>query len=499
MKIFTKDQIKEADRYTIENEPVSSIDLMERASEAIAGWINKHIDTRIPLLFIVGKGNNGGDGLAVARILRGKGYDCSVYPVYGKDFMSEECRINFERLPSDILLTDSLTDLDRHTIIIDALLGTGVSGRVKEPAASLIPQINGLENKVIAIDLPSGMSTEPPTQHGLHKEIEKWQIVKADITLTLEFPKLAMMLPETGEYAGNVIILPFGLSKQYIDATETRYQYIDKILIDSLKKERLKFGYKNVYGHALLICGSTGMIGAAILATGAALRSGCGLVSVHVPFNERTALHTKFPSAILSFDKSGNFSEMPKDLSKYNAIGTGCGLGTHPDTMKVFEILLKSSEIPLVIDADALNLLAMNSRLLRYIPENSVLTPHLGELKRLTGEWDCEESKLRKIMNLSSETKSIIAVKGAHTAVCLPDGKVYFNSTGNSGMAKGGSGDVLTGLITGLLARGYNSFEASVLGVYFHGIAGDKACEKYGRESMNSLDLLEFLKIYCDN
>jgi NAD(P)H-hydrate epimerase len=496
MKIFTKEQIKEADRYTIENEPVTSIDLMERASEAIAGWISKHFDNRTSFLFVVGKGNNGGDGLCVARILRRKGYDCRVYTVYGKDFMSEECRVNLERLPSDISFTDSFSNIDERTVIIDAILGSGVYGNVKEPVANVISQINETGNKVISIDLPSGMSTETFSQPCRRSETEARLTVKADITLTLEFPKLAMMLPETGEYAGTIVVLPIGLSKQYIDNTETPYNYIDNILIDSLEKKRLKFGYKNIYGHALLICGSKNMIGAAILATGAALRSGCGLVSVHLPYSERTALQTKFPSAILSFDKSDNFSEIPNDISKYSAVGTGCGLGTSSETMNAFESLLKSSNRPMVIDADALNLLAMNGRLLKYIPENSILTPHLGELKRLIGEWDSEESKRRKILNLSSEIKSVITVKGAHTAVYLPDGRVYFNSTGNPGMAKGGSGDVLTGLITGLLARGYSSVEASIMGVYFHGLAGDNACEKYGAESMNSLDLLEFLKIH---
>ncbi|MDR1593752.1 MAG: NAD(P)H-hydrate dehydratase [Prevotellaceae bacterium] len=487
MKIFTNEQIKEADRYTVENEPVASIDLMERASDAIAGWISENIDKQIPLLFIVGKGNNGGDGLAVARILKQKGFECSIYLAYGKNFPNEECRINLERLPAGIPFIENLNEIDKHTVIVDALLGTGISGNVKEPAANIISQVNSLTNKVISIDLPSGMSTEPPTLPCSP------QIIKACVTLTLQFPKLAMMSPETGEYAGTIITLPIGLSKTYLEQTESPYHYIDETLIESLKKRRSKFGYKNIYGHALLVCGSKNMIGAAILATGAALRSGCGLVSVHIPYDERVALQTKFPSAILSFDKSGYFSEIPDEICKYNAIGTGCGLGTHPETMKTFETLLKSVKIPMVIDADALNLLSMNKELLKHIPENSILTPHLGELKRLVGEWNSEENKNRKITNLSSETKSIIVVKGAHTAICLPDGEIYFNSTGNSGMAKGGSGDVLTGLITGLLARGYNSFEASVLGVYFHGLAGDKACEKYGCESMNSLDLIEFL------
>jgi NAD(P)H-hydrate epimerase len=495
MKIFIREQIREADRYTIENEPIASIDLMERAAMAIAEWIGKNTDKQIPLLFVVGKGNNGGDGLAVTRILAQRGFNCSVYMAYDEHSLNEECSLNLKRLPSGIPFTDNFSEIDKRTIIVDALLGTGISGNVKAPVSDIIAQINSLNNKVIAIDLPSGMSTEPHTLPYSVHETKSRQIIKADITLTLEFPKLAMMLPETGEFAGTIITLPIGLSKSYLEQTESPYHYIDAILIDRLRKPRLKFGHKNTYGHALLICGSENMIGAAILATGAALRSGCGLVSVHVPYTERVALQMNCPSAILSYDQSGIFSEMPKNIMKYNAVGTGCGSGTHPDTAKVFEILLKSVKIPMVIDADALNILAMNNKLLKYIPENSVLTPHLGELKRLTGEWENEEDKSRKITALSYITKSVVVVKGAHTAIYLPDGRVYFNSTGNAGMAKGGCGDVLTGLITGLLARGYNSFEASVLGVYFHGLAGDAARKKYGEESMNSNDLLECLKI----
>ncbi|MDR2287317.1 MAG: NAD(P)H-hydrate dehydratase [Prevotellaceae bacterium] len=495
MKILIKEQIKEADRYTIENEPIASVDLMERAAEAIAGWIDENVDKQSPLLFVTGKGNNGGDGLAVARILNQKGFDCSIYAAYGKDFQNEECRINMERLPAEIPFINSFKEIDERTIIIDALLGTGISGNVKEPAASIISQINSRNNKVISIDLPSGMSADTPVSLHSNNETNTSQIIKADITLTLEFPKLAMLLPETGEYAGVIITLPVGLNKTYIEQAKSPYRYIDKTLIESLRKKRLKFDYKNIYGHALLICGSKNMIGAAMLATGAALRSGCGLVSVHIPYDERIAFQTRFPSAILSFDKAGYFSELPSDIDKYNAIGTGCGSGIRLETMKAFETLLKSAQIPLVIDADALNMMAMNKELLKYIPANSILTPHPGELKRLTGEWNSEENKHRKVISLSSATKSIIVVKGAHTAIYLPDGTVYFNSTGNAGMAKGGSGDVLTGLITGLLSRGYSSFEAAVTGVYFHGLAGDRACEKYGSESMNSLDLLEEIRV----
>ncbi|MDR0386100.1 MAG: NAD(P)H-hydrate dehydratase [Prevotellaceae bacterium] len=492
MKIFIGSRIKEADRYTIENEPVSSVDLMERASEAIAGWISRNIERQTPLLFVIGKGNNGGDGMAVARILRQQGFDCSVYFACGRDFAAEECRINLERLPADVRVIDCLAETDRHALIVDALLGTGISGNVREPLAGIIASINSLSNKVISIDLPSGMSTEPQYPDC---DTKPCCIVKADITLTLEFPKLSMMTPEAGEFAGKIIILPAGLSEQYLEQTETPYHYIDKTLVDRLLKKRSKFGYKNMYGHTLIIGGSRNMIGAAVLATSAALRSGSGLVSAHIPYKERFALQTACPSAILSFDTAEYFSGLPCDLDKYNAIGTGCGWGMRQETLNAFAALLKTVECPLTVDADALNLLALNKNLWKHIPENSVLTPHFGELKRLTGGWSNAIDREKKIMRLAAETGAPVVVKGAHTAVYLPDGNVFFNSTGNSGMAKGGSGDVLTGLIAGLLARGYSGFEAATLGVYFHGLAGDCACRKYGCESMNSFDIVNELRI----
>ncbi|MDR1898205.1 MAG: NAD(P)H-hydrate dehydratase [Prevotellaceae bacterium] len=497
MKIFTKEQIKAADEYTVVNKPVASIDLMEWASETIAAWIEENIDKRKQLLFVVGKGNNGGDGLAVARIMNRKGFNCLVYMVYDVESLSEECAINFKRITNipEISFIDTIAGISSDIVIIDAILGAGISGNIKKPVSEIILHINELNNQVISIDLPSGMQTEFNSPEQL--------IVKADITLTLEFPKLAMLLPETGEFAGKIVVLPIGLDKRYVEQTDTVYNYIDGELIDGLKKRRLKFGYKNTYGHALLVCGSRyiennaqySMTGAAILAANAALRSGCGLVTVHVPCEERVALQTNCPSAILSLDRQHVFSDLPSNITKYNAIGIGCGTGTHCETEKAFAALLQSVKIPLVIDADAINILSQNRKLLKYVPHNSILTPHLGELKRLTGEWLNEKDKSKKTTEFASEYQLIVVVKGAHSSIYLPDGNIWFNSTGNPGMAKGGSGDVLTGLITGLLARGYNSFEAAVLGVYFHGLAGDKAKEKYGEESMNSLDLIEFIRL----
>lgn len=489
MKILTAEQIKDADQYTIKYEPIASLDLMERASVALSEEIKKITAKDSPLFFFIGKGNNGGDGLAIARILSLQGYSCTVCCVFDKEKFSDESRINFQRLPQtvDVWSLDKLGDiqLDEKTVLIDAVLGSGVKGGIKEPIASVIETINKLPNLTIAIDLPSGMSTEWQGQTSL--------IVKADYTLTIEFPKLGMLLANVGECCGNIIVVPIGLSAEYIEEAKTNYFYSDKPFIRSLFKKRESFAHKNKYGHTLLICGSKSMSGAAVLATGSALRSGCGLVTIHLPSEARYGVAVNYPSAMLSLDDGDCFTQQPKDLNKYSSIGVGCGLGQAEVTVKAFEQLLRVASCSLVIDADALNILAANQSLMTLIPKDSVLTPHLGELRRLVGDWQSEEEKIMKVRKLAMVLSSTIVVKGAHTMVCLPNGACYFNSTGNAGMAKGGSGDVLTGLLTGLIARGYPSSEAAIIAVYLHGLAGDLAAMKLGMEAMMSSDLIDFL------
>ncbi len=488
MKILTGNQIKEADQYTIEFEPVSSIDLMERASINIMQWISCNVDKAYPLLFVTGKGNNGGDGLAVARLLYETGYKCFVYIPFEEDDLSEESLINLKRLPGGVIRLKAFDadNIPEDIIIIDALFGTGVKGKINEALSLLIEKINNSGNPVISIDLPSGMKSE----FGNGNQT----IVKASSTLTLEYPKLAMLLPEEGEYCGNIHILPIHLHRDYFNSIKTPYHFINTDYIKSILKKREKFAHKGLYGHALLICGSRAMAGAAVLSAGGALRSGCGLVTIHLPEEERGPVYTRFPSAILSLDRGMCFSELPEDLEKYSAIGIGCGLGRTDETQKAVELLLRSINKPIVFDADALNILAANKELQKIIPEKSILTPHPGELKRLIGDWRDEEEKIERVKVLAKETQCVIVVKGAYTMITMPDGNIYFNSTGNSGMAKGGSGDVLTGFITGLLARGYCSTEAAIIGVYFHGLAGDRAAEEFGLEGMSSSDMLNFLK-----
>ena len=271
---------------------------------------------------------------------------------------------------------------------------------------------------------------------------------------------------------------------------------ITEKFVKPLLKPRVNNSHKGDYGHALLICGSKGMAGAAVLACGAALKSGCGLVTLHLPDNERFAMYSTFPSAMIDGDENDFFSQIPEELSKYNAIGIGCGLGQNLQTVSAFENLLQQTKIPLVIDADALNILSQNVDLQKFIPKNSILTPHIGEFRRLVGEWQNDDEKILKAINFAFEKQVFLLLKGANTMIFSPEKEIFINTTGNAGMAKAGIGDVLTGLITGLCARGYSPKEATILGAFFHGKAGDNATQHFGFESYNSRDLIDFIKIF---
>ena len=330
MKILTGSQIREADQYTIEHEPIESLALMERASEVIAQWICNNIPQEQPLAFFIGKGNNGGDGLAVARMLHNVGYSCSVYVLFDKRQLSVECRYNLERLPHGVRVQGmDRVEVAEDAVAIDALLGTGVRGGLSEPVRGAIALVNGLGCRVISIDLPSGMLSE----YGNAGR----EIVYADVTLTLEFPKLALLLSEAGEAAGEIVILPIELDENYKRQARSPYYYADGRYVSELVLPRSRFAHKGTYGHALLVCGSQGMMGAAVLATGAALRSGCGLVTAHVPAEERFVLHTSCPSALVSGDPMSVFSRLPDDMTKYAAVGIGSGVGRHDLSVRAFD------------------------------------------------------------------------------------------------------------------------------------------------------------------
>lgn len=489
MKILTGDTIRMADRITAQREGISSAELMEQAAELIAQWIGNHVEEGTPLLFVIGKGNNGGDGLAAARMLHRAGFPCRVCLTAGADELSPDCRLNLERLPEEVpVWVEYECDTQPDEVVIDALLGSGMRGAAHGQAAQWIARINALPNRIVSIDLPSGMQSEFENDPSL--------VVHADTTLTVAFPKLAMLLPEAGDCCGKIEVLPLELDTEFLQQSDTSYYYLTEAFVRSLLLPRPEFTHKGNAGHALLVCGSRRMMGAAVLATGSALRSGCGVVTSHVPDADRGTLLAHCPSAMLSLDPGASFTTLPENLNRYAAVGAGSGLGQAPETAAALEYLLDACHKmgkPMVLDADALNILAAKPACQRTIPAGSVLTPHPGELRRLVGTWNGEKEKLDRVRELAGRLASVVVVKGAHTMICLPDGRCFFNATGNPGMAKGGSGDVLTGLITGLLARGYTAPRAAVLGVWLHGAAGDKSRDYYGAEAMNSSDLSDFL------
>lgn len=489
MKILTGKEIQELDRVTMERQNISSLNLMERAAESLSQAICNRVEVGSELLFFIGKGNNGGDGLAMARMLSNVGFFCSVVVPFGEKELSEECLVNFRRLPEhvEVVRKDDEIAFNRETVVVDALLGSGVSGHARSTVLEYIKIINRMDCYTISVDLPSGMLTE----FGNNPKF----IVSADVTLAIEFPKLAMMLPEAGECCGTIEVIDINLDEEFKKESKTRYNYIDANFIETLKRKRLKFSHKGDYGHLLLISGSKTMGGAAILATCGALRSGCGLVTTHIPEDLSTALYISAPSAMQSHDKSDFFSILPKELEKFDAIGVGPGLGMHDLTKEAVAELFSLANAPMVIDADALNIIAENPELLKKVPKGSVYTPHLGELKRLLGKWESDQDKIKMVSDFAYKSNSTIVVKGAHTMICDPSLKVYFNSTGSPAMAKGGSGDIITGVTSGLLAQGLPASYSAIISCYYHGLAGSSAGEFFSENSSNSYDIVDFLQL----
>ncbi|MFC2116030.1 NAD(P)H-hydrate dehydratase [Bacteroidota bacterium] len=510
MKIFTSEQVRSIDAYTIESEPVSSVDLMERASRQIASWLGGLFDNSIPFIFLVGPGNNGGDGLAVARMLSEMNYLSEVFLVRISSGLSPDAQTNLERLRSHGKV--QITEMEKvsgliidnpSAVIVDALFGSGLTREVGGLAADVIAYTNALPNLRVAIDIPSGLFGED------NRENNRDAILKADYTLALQTPSLSFFFAENQEYTGLWEVLPIGLHPKILEATETPYRYLVAEYIGGLLKSRNKFAHKGNFGHALLIAGCYGMMGAAVLAARACLRSGIGLVTSHVPRFGYSILQSAVPGSLISIDQSDIiFSEAPQ-LESFTAIGVGPGLGCKTNSGKALKNLIETAKLPLVIDADALNILAANPEWIKLLPENTILTPHPKEFDRLvpgaqiktTGapetsgapeKTDGYSRHLRQ-MEFARKHKLILVLKGAHTSIAFPDGKCWFNTTGNPGMATAGSGDVLSGIILSLLGQGYSPAESALLGVYLHGLAGDLAVETSSEESLIAGDIIESL------
>ncbi len=487
IKILPSDQIKALDAYTIAHESIASIDLMERACRAFCSWFGSHFDETKRIGVVCGTGNNGGDGLGIARLLHDWGYSVRVWIVRGSVAESADFKINIDRLPNDVsvnlILSVPEENLFNETdVLIDAVFGSGLSRPADGIYARVIEAINQSNATRVAVDIPSGLFADKPTV-GV--------IVKAHFTVSFQLPKLAFFMPENYPYVGTWTTVDIGLSKEYIGRAETANFLLTKKYLKKILKTRSTFDHKGKFGHALLIAGSYGKMGAAVLASWGALRSGTGLLTVHCAKKGYTILQSTIPEAMVSADEDDDYFTGVPPLNAYQAIGVGPGIGTNSLVAKALAQLLGQAKQPLVLDADALNILAADPPLQEKIPAGSILTPHPGEFKRLAGPWENDFDRLERQRNLAVKLKCVIVLKGAYSSIATPAGDVFFNSTGNPGMAKGGSGDVLTGMLTALLARGYAPEEAAQLGCWVHGYAGDLAMHEMGAEGIIPSDLIE--------
>lgn len=487
MKIFTAQQIRQCDEYTIANESISSIQLMERAAEAFVYWVSENCNNHRNFVLFCGPGNNGGDGFAIARLLCLKGFDVDVF-VDPKAKFSDDANANFKELkgiPEVQIKSFKDMDLfrfDSRTIIIDALFGIGLSRELEGDYKKIIDELNAKKAIRISIDIPSGLFTDRVSD-------EKSTIFKADYTLSFQCWKKGFLHPETGKYAGKVVVLDIDLSEEYISETETQHFIIDDTMVEGIFKPRNEFSHKGTYGKVTIAAGSYGKIGAAVLATQSALKMGAGLTFTLAPKCGYEILQTSCPEAMFIEGGEKNVDEFTIDET--SVAGIGPGLGTNPETEKALLKFLKQYSKPLVLDADALNILAKDQKNVALIPKSSIITPHPKEFERLFGLTKDSFDRVELARKKAHELQIYIVLKDHHTQIITPEGNVFYNITGNSGLAKGGSGDLLTGILTSLLAQGYSEENAALFGVWFHGKAAEFASEKHSKEAMLPTDVIQ--------
>ena len=495
MKIFTTAQVSELDRYTIVNEPIASIDLMERASGKLADWIVDHFDSSHPMAFFAGPGNNGGDALAVARMLALKNYRIDVFIPDAESRYSDCFLINLDRLKDHLNVStinwwnddDPFPEVGSYSLLVDGLFGTGLTRPLSGFPAQLVKYLNQSGIPILSIDIPSGLMGENNSSN------DPGAIIRATYTLTFEFPKLSFLFKENEQFTGRWEVLPIGLHPDGKNQTITPWYFSDRQTMAEILKPRGKFSHKGTFGHALMVAGSYGKIGAAILAAKGCLRSGVGLLTVHLPKTGNQIIQTALPEAMVSLDETENMISQVKLSGAYQAVGIGPGIGKAPETVSAFRILLTNYHAPIVIDADGLNILSENPEMIQLIPANSILTPHPLEFERLAGKADSDYERLSLARRFAQTYNIILVLKGAYTAMALPDGSCWFNCTGNPGMGTAGSGDVLTGILTGLVAQGYSPNEAALLGVYLHGLSGDIALAGSSEEALLAGDIADHL------
>lgn len=496
MKIFTSAQIHELDKYTIEHEPVKSIDLMERAAKALTCEIAGKWGNDVPVVVFAGPGNNGGDALAVARMLAERRYQVSVYLFNIGGKLSADCSVNKQRLADckqikkmvEVTSEFDPPQLDGGMLVIDGLFGSGLNKPLAGGFASLVKYINQSAATVVSIDIPSGLMAEDNTYN------VRANIIKADVTLTLQKIKLSFLFPENQKFLGKVVTVDINLSKEGEDRIASRYRILEERDLHPRLLHRDDFAHKGDMGNALLVAGSYGMAGAAVLAAKSCLRSGAGKVTVCTPRRNNDILQIAVPEAVMCLDRDDTYFSEAVESSDYDVLGIGPGLGQQECSAIALITQVRRTQAPIVIDADGLNILAGHRAWLQQLPKGIIMTPHPKEFERLAGNRFIDTfERISSASDMARRLSAYIILKGHNSALCMPDGEIIFNPTGNAGMATAGSGDVLTGIITGLLARGYKQADACMIGMYVHGLAGDIAAVETGVECMVASDIIRCL------
>ena len=488
IKILSAAKIYEADRATCAEEKINSIELMERAAACCVDWIIDNCAKNNSFLIFCGPGKNGGDGLAIARMLINKGHKVKIIVSENENSISADAHINLQRLQSSFphlihKFSEIQQPIEVNSTIIDALFGIGLNRCPEFPYNEMIEWINQQNCPKISIDVPSGISVSLLGN-------QFCEVVKANFTLTFQLPKLSFLLPQSGELVGKLIVLDIGLSSKYIEKAECSYFLMEEKDIKNLIQPRKKFAHKGIFGHSLLIAGMRGKMGAAMLSAHACLKSGSGLVSALVPESEAFLMQSYLPEAMLLRDDP-NISISA--FSNFSAIGIGPGLGTDEKAQKKVKFLIQNSLTPIVFDADAINILADNKTWLSFMQPGNIFTPHFKEFERLTEKADSDNHRHKLAIDFAKKYSSYVILKGKYSCICCPDGKIYFNPSGNAGMAKGGSGDLLTGIVTALLAQNYSAKNACLIATYVHGLAGDLAAADYGEISLMARDILNHI------
>ena len=499
MKLFSKEQIYAGDKLTAERQNISSTELMERAGTQIFNWMHRRMQgAQVPIHVFCGIGNNGGDGLVLARHLITHGYNVHTYVINYSDKRSKDFLINYDRIknttkkwPTLLKCTEDFPEIHQNDIIVDAVFGIGLNRPVDDWVKKLFQHFRATKAFTMSVDIPSGLYTDKPVE-------DPDAVVYAGFTLSFASPKLVFFLPETAKYTVQWEILDIGLDPEFLYTTATEAQLIGKHEVLPNYMPRDKFSHKGTFGHALIIGGSYGKIGAVTLAGRAALAAGAGLVSAYVPKCGYMPLQASFPEAMVITDSDEEkITTIDFDITP-TVVGFGIGVGTDAKTVSAFEAFLKTNKAPLVIDADGLNILAKKKALLKLLPELSILTPHPKELERLVGSWKDDFEKLKKAKAFAKKHKVILVLKGANTITIFNE-QLFVNTTGNPGLATAGSGDVLTGVVTGLIAQGYHSSVAAIFGVYLHGKSADIAVQDFGYQSLIASHVIEYLgEAYID-